>query len=217
MLSKKVRGGNVAYKVDIHKAFNTLSWKFLLLVLTCFGFHPSFVGWISTILRYAMLSIRINGNLVGFFPCSRGVRQGDPLSPLLFCLAEEVLSRGLSKLVNNKKILHMAGPQGFLTPSHVLYVDDIFVFCRADNKSPRNLSTFLKTYGDFSGQYVNNSKSRFFTMDNSARFVTKNQRIISCSHGCLPFNYLGVSIFVCAPKSHFLQPLADKVKLKLAS
>ena len=67
MLSKKVRGGNVAYKVDIHKAFDTVSWKFLLLVLTRFGFHPSFVGWISTILRLAMLSIKINGSLVGFF------------------------------------------------------------------------------------------------------------------------------------------------------
>jgi len=167
----------VAYKVDIHKAFDTLSWKFLLLVLTRFGFHPSFVGWMSTILRSAMFSIKINGSLVGFFPCSRGVRQGDPLSPLLFYLAEEVLSIGLSKLMNDKKILHMAGPQGFLTPSHVLYVDDIFVFCKADNKSLGNLSTFLKTYGDFSGQYVNNSKSRFFTLDYSARFVTKIQRI----------------------------------------
>jgi len=49
MLSKNVRGGSVAYKVDIHKAFDTLSWKFLLLVLTRFGFHLSFVGWISTI------------------------------------------------------------------------------------------------------------------------------------------------------------------------
>ena len=83
MLSKKVRGGNVAYKVDIHKAFDTLSWKFLLLFLTRFGCHPSFVEWISIILRSTMLSIRINGSLVGFFPCSKGVRQGDPLSPLL--------------------------------------------------------------------------------------------------------------------------------------
>ncbi|XP_068461592.1 uncharacterized protein [Phaseolus vulgaris] len=91
---------------------------------------------------------------------------------------EEVLSRGLSKLMNDKKILHMASPQG---------------------------------------QYVNNSKSSFFTMDYSARFVTKIQRILSCSHDCLPFNYLGVPIFVVAPKICFLQPLADKVKLKLAS
>jgi len=83
-----------------------------------------------------MLFIRINDSLVGFFfPCSRGVRQGDHLSPLVFCLAKEVLNRGISKLVNDKKILHMASPQGYLIPFHILYVDDIFVFCRADNKS----------------------------------------------------------------------------------
>ena len=51
MISKKVRGGNVDYKYNIHKVFDTLSWIFFLLVLTRFGFHPSFVGWISTILR----------------------------------------------------------------------------------------------------------------------------------------------------------------------
>ena len=57
----------------------------------------------------------------------------------------------------------------------------------------------------------------FFTMDNSARFVTKIQRFHSYSHGCLHFKYLGVLIFVGAPKSRFLQPLAIKFKLKLAS
>jgi len=134
-----------------------------------------------------------------------------------FCLADEVLSRGIFKLVNDKQILHMASPQGYLTPSHILYVDDIFVFYIRDNKSLRNLSIFLRTYGDFSRQYFNNSKNRFFTMDNSARFVTKIQRILSCSHGYLPFNYLGVCIFVGAPKCRFFQLLADKVKLNLAS
>ena len=54
-------------------------------------------------------------------------------------------------------------------------------------------------------------------MDNSARFVTKIQNILSCSYGCFPFNYLVVFIFVGAPKSRFFQPLADKVKLKLTS
>jgi len=54
-------------------------------------------------------------------------------------------------------------------------------------------------------------------MDNSARFVTKIQRILSCSHDCLSFTYLGVHIFVSAPKCRFLQSLANKVKLKLSS
>jgi len=54
-------------------------------------------------------------------------------------------------------------------------------------------------------------------MDNSTRFVAKIQRILFCSHGCLPFTYLGVFIFVRAPKCQFRQSLANKVKLKLAS
>ena len=57
----------------------------------------------------------------------------------------------------------------------------------------------------------------FFTMNSSTRFVTKIQRILSCSRGCLPFTYLGMAIFVGAPKCRFFQYLADKVKLKLAS
>ena len=120
------------------------------------------------------------------------MRQGDPLSPLLFSLA--VLSRGISKLVNDKKILHMASPLGYITSSHILYADDIFVFCRANKKSLRNLNTLLETYGNFSGQYVNCSKSSFFTMDSFARLVAKIQCLFSCSHGCLTFNYLGMLI-----------------------
>ena len=53
------------------------------------------------------------------------------------------------------------------------YVDDIFIFCRTDSKSPKNLSIFVKKYGD----YVNSSKHSFFTMDNSERFITKIQRL----------------------------------------
>jgi len=58
----------------------------------------------------------------------------------------------------------MASPKGYITPSHILYVDDIFVFYRMDNKYLKNLSIFLKKYGDFFGQYVNNSRNTFFTM-----------------------------------------------------
>lgn len=90
-LDKRQYGGNIALKVDISKAFDTLDWNFLIMVLHNFGFSPIFINWILAILQSARLSILVNGKAVGFFPCSRGVRQGDPLSPLLFCLAEEVL------------------------------------------------------------------------------------------------------------------------------
>ncbi|KAM2653782.1 hypothetical protein EV2_025374 [Malus domestica] len=94
-------GGNVAIKFDLAKAFDTLSWDFLTRVPQAFGFHSSFVQWISFILHSAHLSILFNGSPVGFFSCSRGVRQGDPLSPLLFCIIEEVLSRGDKRGLRN--------------------------------------------------------------------------------------------------------------------
>jgi len=70
--------------------------------------------------------------------------------PLAFLSSEEVLSIGLSKLVNDKRILHMANPKGYITPSHILYTNVIFVFCRVSNKSLQNLSIYLQKYGDFS-------------------------------------------------------------------
>jgi len=72
-----------------------------------------------------MLSIKVNGNMIGFFPCNKEVRQGDLL---VFCLDEEVLSMGISHLVSSKKMFPMASPKGMFVFSHVLYVDDIFIF-----------------------------------------------------------------------------------------
>lgn len=86
MMDKKCLGGNIAIKLDTVKAFDTLDWSFLLQVLTSFGFDKKFVFWVQAILAFARLSILVIGTPKGYFSCSRGVRQGDPLSPLLlFC------------------------------------------------------------------------------------------------------------------------------------
>jgi hypothetical protein len=66
------------------------------------------------ILKSATLSISINGKLHGYFCCKRGVRQGDPLSPLLFCIAEDVLSRNISKLVADGKLILSKGSRNVI-------------------------------------------------------------------------------------------------------
>ncbi|XP_045802493.1 uncharacterized protein LOC123896099 [Trifolium pratense] len=144
MLDKKSFGGNMAMKIDIKKVFDTLDWSFLLKVLQAFGFNHKFCSWISTILHSAKLSLLVNGKTVGFFGCSRGVRQGDPLSPLLFCIAEEVLSRHLSLLVDDNKLSCITSEYGANSGQRVsphkskLYGGSI---------SPTRLNTLSNTLG----------------------------------------------------------------------
>lgn len=83
-------------------------------------------------------------NLVGF-TYSRGVRQGDPLSPLLFCLAEEVLSWGISLLVDQRKIKCIATPRATSPPSHVFFADDMIVFLQGNVNSLQALMTLWRS------------------------------------------------------------------------
>ncbi|XP_050379798.1 uncharacterized protein LOC126797169 [Argentina anserina] len=162
LLDCNCKGGNNAIKFDVQKAFDTLDWGFLLRVLKAFGFSDHFCDLIKAILGSAHLSILVNGEMEWFFPCSRGVRQGDHLSHILFCLAEEILSRGLTKLAEDGLIDLLSSHLGITPPSHVLFADDIIVFMRGTKRSLKNLIKFMEEYGLNSGQRVNKSKSLVF-------------------------------------------------------
>jgi len=163
LLHKKAYGGNLALKIDVRKAFDTVNWKFLMHVLQCFGFTQVFCDWILTILHSAKISININGKVVGFFNCTRGVRQGDPLSPLLFCIAEEVLSRGLDSLVLEGRLTQMNATRTLFIPSHCLYADDILIFFKGTLYNVQHIMHLFKLYGQYSGQLVNAHKSKFYS------------------------------------------------------
>jgi len=216
-LHNKAFAGNLAFKVDISKAFDTLEWQFLLKVLNAFGFNNRFCSWINTILRSALLSINVNGKLNGFFKCKRGVRQGDPLSPLLFCIAEEVLSRNISKLVDLGKLDLIKGTRHIQIPSHALYADDIMIFCKGKISSINALLELFKAYALASGQVINPSKSTVYYGSISVSRINHITGLIGFNKGSLPFLYLGVPIFKGKPKKLFLQPIADKIKSKLSS
>lgn len=200
MLDNRSFGGNLSIKFDIRKAFDTLDWFFLIKVLKCFGFAENFCTWIGVILDSAKLSISINGHSSGYFSCSRGVRQGDPLSPLLFCLAEEVLRRGISSLVAAGKIVSMSSTTGYATPSHILYADDVLVFCKGTKKGLNSLMHLFHLYGETSGQWLNNAKCRFYAGSVSNRRMTELSRILGFQSGQLPFIYLDVPLFQGKPK-----------------
>ena len=160
-LDKKVRGTNIIFKLDMMKAFDRVSWSFLSQLLHKFGFDTHFIGFIFNNLAASWSSLLINGKLCGFFQASRGLKQGDPLSPYLFILVSEALSRGLNQLTTTKVMMSYGLLRGCLQVSHLCFVDDIMIFTRADRKSLRGLLDFIELYERGSSQKVNKAKSFF--------------------------------------------------------
>ncbi|CAJ2662070.1 unnamed protein product [Trifolium pratense] len=165
----------------------------------------------------AYLSVSINGSQHGFFNCKRGVRQGDPLSPLLFCLAEEVLSRGISMLVSNGSLDLIKGSKNSLVPSHCLYADDIMVFCNGKLSCIQALQNLFMRYANCSGQIINAVKSTIYSGGISQARLINIVNNIGFNVGSLPFIYLGVPIFKGKPKARYFYPIADKIKTKLSA
>lgn len=217
LLEKRQYGGNVALKVDIAKAFDTLDWNFLILVLRRFGFHEKFVHWILVILKSARLSVLVNGKAVGFFSCSHGVRQGDPLSPLLFCLAEEVLSRALSIASTFGRLTPMSYCCGVSLPTQILYADDVLIFCTGTKRNLRILLTIFNKYSAVSGQIINVAKSRFFMGAMTGSRTQMIASLLGFNVGTLPFTYLGCPIFRGKLRVSHFKTITDRIKTKLAT
>lgn len=85
-------------KLDMTKAYDRVSWLFLEKVLRKFGFLERMIDMIRRLLSNNWYLVLINGKFHGFFQSSRGLKQGDALSPILFIIAVEVLSRALNTL-----------------------------------------------------------------------------------------------------------------------
>ena len=129
--------------MDIEKAYDNISWEFLYQVMGRMGFGSRWMSWIKWCISIASFSVLINGSLASFFLSSRGLRQGDPLSPYLFVIGMEALSSLINHAVEGNYLFgsRIADRRGEeLVISHLLYADDTLLFCEADKDQLKFLS-----------------------------------------------------------------------------
>lgn len=131
--------GYVAVKVDLNKAYDRICWDFLFQVMERMGFSAVWINWIKECASTVKYSINANGEQICNVIPSRGIRQGDPISPYLFLIAANVLSIMINKAVSNKSLVGVRMRKKCPMVSHLLFADDSLIFLEAD---PRYCTNF---------------------------------------------------------------------------
>ncbi|XP_071700132.1 uncharacterized protein [Rutidosis leptorrhynchoides] len=156
---KKKHDKSLIFKVDFEKAFDCLSWDFLMEVMEHMGFGEKWRRWILSCLKSASISILVNGSPTDEFMLGRGVRQGDPLSPFLFIITAEGLNLLTKKAVQNGLFSGVEVGCDNVLISHLQYADDTIFFGSWSEGNMLNLMKILKCFELTSGLKVNYHKS----------------------------------------------------------
>lgn len=207
---RKASSPRICIKVDLKKAFDSVSWVFLEQALIYFGFPARFTHWIMTCVSSSYFSVLVNGSPNGFFPGARGLRQGDPLSPSLFVLCIEVLSRLLRNL---KRPDFAYDPKCVaLGLNHLVFADDLLVFARGDFSSVLSVKKCLDIFANWSGLSANPLKTGFYCGGIDDVLISD---IVDCTHYQkeeFPFRYLGIPLNSSRLTKAICAPLLDKIR-----
>ncbi|XP_060974235.1 uncharacterized protein LOC133039370 [Cannabis sativa] len=156
---KRGKGGLMAMKLDMHKAYDKMEWTFLDKVLEANGFDERSRKLLMSCVSSVSYSVLLNGSPLKKIVPQRGLRQGDPMSPFLFLLCQEVLSKLVRRAeergtVHGIKIALAAPPV-----AHLMFADDTILFARANENEARALIECISTYERWSGQTCSKPKS----------------------------------------------------------
>ena len=207
----------MAIKLDLQKAYDRVNWKFLESVLLHFGFNETFTSWIIACISSVSFEVVVNGGKSECFKPSRGLRQGNPLSPYLFTLGLEVLSRLIDHELKLKNVAGIKTSINGPIITHVMYADDVVLFSKASRKDAASLVKTLEKYCRWSGQAINKNKSGVFfskyTQNQARRSIKGILQVKSLKKDAV---YLGAPMFLSRAPSRDFAFIQGKFEAKLA-
>jgi len=163
--------GEMALKLDMSKAYDRVEWICLEKIMEKLGFAERWRNLIMQCITSVTYAIRINGNPRGHIIPSRGIHQGDPLSPYLFLLCAEGLSSLIKATVNSGNMEGIAICRGSPKFSHLFFANDSLIFCKASLKECASLQRVLEIYENASGQQLNRAKTSLYFSRNTPKEI----------------------------------------------
>ena len=173
MRRKKGRKGWMLLKLDLEKAYDRIRWDFLADTLIAASFEECWINWIMAYVRDPSMTILWNGEKTKSFTPSRGLRQGDPLSPYLFVLCLERLCHMIDRSTAAREWKPISLSQSGPKLSHVCFADDLILFAEASVAQIRIIRRILEAFCASSGQNVSLDKSKIFFSQNVSRDLEK--------------------------------------------
>eukprot|EP00253_Pinus_taeda_P008458 PITA_08458 len=202
-------------KIHLSKAFDSISWDYIQKILSAFGFSNAWIRWIMSMISSSFFSILINGIPTSTFRSSRGLRQGDPLSPFLFIIMAEGLGRSLTSAIQTHELkginLHNAP-----TVSHQQFVDDNMIFGYSSIQEARSLNSLLNNFSVASGACINRIKSQILFFNTHPSTQRAIARILGFSIASLPSKYLGAPLLDSAQKHSSWTSLLERLEARLS-
>lgn len=179
-------------KLDLSKAYDRVKWDYLRLIILHIGIPYVIVKWIMSCVTYANYAVLVNGSPTRFFIAKRGLRQGCSMSPLLFLL----LIEGLSRMLRKERLdgcINGVSISMTLALTHILFVDDIIIFRKCDLEEWLQLSKVFKTFCAASRMVINLAKSNFLVHKATDEILQRILELFLVSLNLIDegFKYLG--------------------------
>ncbi|XP_074277936.1 uncharacterized protein LOC141601541 [Silene latifolia] len=217
----KTKKGSIFYavlKLDMHKAFDRVSWHFLMEVMRHMRFPTAWRSLIWECISTVSYRILINGEPSSVITPTCGLRQGDPLSPYLFIICMEVLSRQLARAEKMRMLTGLKISRYAPTVSHLFYADDALICCKAAPKAFEILRDLFKDFESASGQMINLNKSFIkFSPNASSDFKSHLTSILKMQSSSTFGTYLGVPIDIPRNRSQVFHPYIDNLTTRISS
>ncbi|CAK8543473.1 unnamed protein product [Lathyrus sativus] len=204
----------IMLQIDLQKAYDMVNWSALECIMKEMGFPNKFIQWTMLGITTVSYIFNIMGEYTDILQAKRGIRQGDPLSPMFFVLIMEYMNRLLVKMQRDPNFNYHAKCEK-LKITNLTFTDDVLLFCRGDDISMQMILNSFRDFSNSTGLIMNPNKCKIYFggLDNESRKTLKE--LPGFQEGTLPFKYLGIPLSSKKLTINHFMPLMDKIVARI--